>query len=66
MRLSTKRLVELHNLADNLQSRARLCFNSANALRSIGNTRGANYCSARGLRCQVVAERATKRIEMGK
>ena len=66
MRLSTKRLVELHCLADDFQSRSRVCARAANALRDIGNKRGAHYMTCKGLRYQAIAEKAVRRIEAGK
>lgn len=61
--LTTHRLIQLHNLADDLSSRARVCLRGAANLERIGNKRGAQYQRAKGFRFQVIAEKAARRVE---
>ncbi|MFY3300220.1 hypothetical protein ACOTEY_00545 [Achromobacter xylosoxidans] len=61
--LSTHRLIQLHNLADDLSARARVCLRGAANLERIGNARGAQYQRAKGLRYQAIAETAARRLE---
>ena len=63
-KLSTHRVVQLHNLADDLSSRARVCLRGAANLDRIGNSRGAQYQRSKGLRYQVIAEKAVRRLEV--
>lgn len=63
--LSTHRLIQLHNLANDLSSRARVCLRGAANLERIGNARGAQYQRAKGLRFQAIAEKAGRRVEAG-
>jgi len=60
---STHRLIQLHNLSDDLSARARVCLRGAANLERIGNTRGAQYQRARGLRYQAIASAAARRLE---
>ena len=64
MKLTTHRLIQLHNLADDLSSRARVCLRGAAHLQRIGNAKGAQYQRAKGLRLQVIAEKAARRVEL--
>ena len=59
-RLSTHRLLQLHDLADSLTSKAHVCLRGAANLDRIGNYRGANYLRAKGLRCQIIADKAAR------
>ncbi|MFY4006001.1 hypothetical protein [Achromobacter denitrificans] len=60
--LSTHRLIQLHNLADDLSARARVCLRGAANLERIGNARGAQYQRAKGLRYQTIAGAASRRL----
>ncbi|MCY1197225.1 hypothetical protein D9M72_85870 [compost metagenome] len=60
--LSTHRLIQLHNLADDLSARARVCLRGAANLERIGNARGAQYQRAKGLRYQGIADAAARRL----
>lgn len=62
MELSTHRLIQLHNLADDLSSRARVCLRGAANLERIGNAQGAQYQRAKGLRYQAIASVAERRL----
>lgn len=64
-KLTTHRLIQLHNLVDDLSSRARVCMRGAANLERIGNARGAQYQCAKGLRFQAIAEKAARRVESG-
>lgn len=61
-RLTTHRLLQLHNLADDLSARAGSAGRAAANLERIGNKRGAQYCRARAARYQVIATRAQERL----
>lgn len=61
--ITTHRLVQLHNLADDMSSRARICLRGAANLERIGNSRGAQHQRDKGLRYQVIAEAAARRME---
>jgi hypothetical protein len=60
--ISTHRLVQLHNLADDLSARARVCLRGAANLERLGNFRGAQYQRAKGLRYQAIAYAASLRL----
>lgn len=60
--ISTHRLIQLHNLADDLSSRARVCLRGAANLERIGNALGAQYQRAKGLRYQAIASAAARRL----
>lgn len=62
--VSTHRLIQLHDIADKLSAYSRVLLRGAGNLERIGNTHGAQYQRAKGLRCQVIAERAARRIEV--
>ncbi|OZI59920.1 hypothetical protein [Bordetella genomosp. 11] len=60
--LSTHRLIQLHNLADDLSSRAQVCLRGAVNLDRIGNARGAQYQHAKSVRYQRIADAASRRL----
>lgn len=60
--ITTHRLIQLHNLADDLSSRARVCLRGAANLERIGNARGAQHQRAKGLRYQAIADAAALRL----
>lgn len=61
--MTTHRLIQIHNLADDLSARARVCLRGAANLERIGNARGAQYQRAKGLRYQRIADAAERRLE---
>lgn len=63
MKLSTHRLLQLHSLSDDTASRARVCLRGAGNLERIGNVRGAQYQRAKGMRYQVVSDKAASLVE---
>lgn len=63
--ISTHRLIQLHTLADDFSSRARVCLRGAANLERIGNARGAQHQRTKGLRYQAIAEKAARRVGVG-
>jgi len=62
-KFSTKRVVQLSIIADDLASRARVCFRGAANLERIGNRRGAQHQRALGARYHVIAVQASRLLE---
>lgn len=61
-KLSTHRVIQLHNLSDDFSSRARVCFRGGANLKKIGNNNGAQYLFYRGVRFQRIALAAASRL----
>lgn len=62
--LTTHRIIQLHNLADDLSSRARVYLRGAANLERIGNKRGAQFQRAKGGRLKVIAWKVSRRLEV--
>lgn len=60
--ISTHRLIQLHNLADDFSSRARACLRGAANLARIRNTKGAQYQRTKGMRYQRIADAVSLRL----
>ena len=63
-KLTTKRVIQLSNLADDFSSRARVCFRGGANLKKIGNNKGAHYLFYRAVRFQRIALNAASRLEV--
>lgn len=63
-KLSTKRVIQLHNLADDLSSRARVSSRAADKAASIGNFKAQAYFLIRAIRFQRIADSCTRRLEV--
>lgn len=61
-KLSTKRLVQVHCLADDMSSRASVSFRAADNAFDIGNHKAADYFSVRADRFQRIAEACSRRL----
>lgn len=61
--LSTKRLLQVHVLGDDMSSRARVSFRAADKAWSINNLKAADYFSIRGDRFQRIADACARRLE---
>lgn len=62
--ISTKRVIQLHTLADDLSSRARVADRAASKAISIGNFKAAAYFATRATRFQRIANAALGRLEV--
>lgn len=63
MKLSTHRLIQFHNLADDMSARARVSHRAAVNLARIGNEKGSRYMAARAARFASLADACAARLE---
>lgn len=63
MKLSTHRLIQIHNLADDMSARARVAHRGAVNLARIGNRNGSRYMAARAARFSSLADACLARLE---
>ncbi|MCY1303262.1 hypothetical protein D9M68_694370 [compost metagenome] len=63
MKLSTHRLIQIHNLGDDLSSRARVAHRASVNLARIGNAKGSRYYAVQAARLSSVADACSARLE---
>ncbi|MFU3877731.1 hypothetical protein ACM7HL_34275, partial [Pseudomonas aeruginosa] len=63
MKLSTHRLIQIHNLADDMSGRALVAHRGAVSLARIGNQKGSRYMAARAARFASLADACVARLE---
>jgi hypothetical protein len=63
-KLSTERALQLHNLNDDLSSRASVALRAADKAASINNFKAQAYFLVRAIRFQSIAEACARRLEV--
>lgn len=63
MKLSTHRLIQIHNLGDEMSARARVANRGAVNLARIGNQNGASFMAVRSARFAAIADACAARLE---